>query len=100
TVHQALLTMSSGRCGLVVIVDDRRTPLGIITDGDLRRALQSGKNILDLNVTSIMTSPPVTVRSDATAHDAKERMHRLRIKALVVVDANNRVEGVVDVFDG
>lgn len=98
-VHEALLTMSAGRCGLVVIVNEAHHPIGIVTDGDLRRGLQSRSDLLNLPISSIMTAPPVTIRSDALVHDARERMHGLRIKALVVVDGNNLVEGVVEIFD-
>lgn len=99
TVREALLTMSAGRCGLVVVVDEARMPLGVITDGDLRRGLQAKPDLLNLTVSEVMTSPPVTVREDVSVHDAKERMHRLRIKALVVVDAQGAAVGVMDIFD-
>lgn len=98
-VREALLTMSSGRCGLVVMVDEANHPLGIITDGDLRRGLQGIPEYLELTAAEVMTAPPVTILASATAHEARERMHRLRIKALVVVDDENRVVGVVDIFN-
>jgi arabinose-5-phosphate isomerase len=99
SVREALLTMSAGRCGLVVFVNETRNPVGIITDGDLRRGLQASADLLALPAAGVMTPSPVTIREDASVQEATERMHRLRIKALVVVDAGNRVVGVVDIFD-
>lgn len=99
TVREALLTMSAGRCGLVVIVDTERRPVGIVTDGDLRRGLHSRGDLLSLPLSSVMTKPPVTIRQDVLAHEASERMRRLRIKALVVVNEDGQVVGIADIFD-
>ncbi len=96
----ALLPMSSGRCGLVIVTDDYQCPLGIVTDGDLRRALQQDAQALQRPISEFMTRKPVTVREDATIREAQERMHRLRLKALVVVDAKQRVVGVIEIFNG
>ena len=100
SVREALLTMTSGRCGLVIVVDNAGSPVGIVTDGDLRRALQSRPEMLDLAVSEIMTAAPVTIRDDATVHEAEERMHRLRLKALIAVDSRHRVTGIVEIFSG
>lgn len=97
-VSEALLTMTAGRCGLVVVVDEASAPLGIVTDGDLRRALQERPGLLELPVSEIMTDKPVTIREDATVNEAEERMRRLRIKAIVVVNSHQRVTGVIEIF--
>lgn len=97
---EALLPMNSGRCGLVIVTDDAGHPLGIVTDGDLRRALQDDPQALQVPVSTYMTHKPVTVRGDATIREAEERMHRLRLKALVVVDARQRVSGIIEIFNG
>ena len=98
-VSEALFTMTRGRCGLAVVVDEAGEPVGIITDGDLRRALQQRPGLLDLPVSEIMTAQPVTIHQDATLHEAEERMHRLRLKALVVIDRKHRVAGVIEIFN-
>jgi len=97
-VREALLSMTSGRCGLLIAVDDALHPVGIVTDGDLRRALQRQPNLLDLTVSDIMTRDPVTIPEDASVQLAEQRMRRLRLKALVVVNGQNRVSGIVEVF--
>ncbi|HEX9619475.1 MAG TPA: KpsF/GutQ family sugar-phosphate isomerase [Polyangiaceae bacterium] len=97
-LSDVLPTMTTGQCGLVIAVDSEGRPLGIVTDGDLRRALMRQRDLGSLSVSDVMTRDPVTVREDAELSHARERMHRLRLKALVVVDAEQRVSGVVEVF--
>jgi len=99
SMQEALLAMTRGRCGLVVATDAARAPLGIITDGDLRRALQRDPKLLTEKVADVMTASPVTIREDASLYDAEQRMHRLRIKALVVVDAEQHMVGLLEIFD-
>lgn len=96
---EAVLVMNAGGCGLVVIVDADRQPIGIVTDGDLRRALQHPQGLLGTRLSEIMTRNPVTIRETATYKEAQERMHRLRLKALIAVDEANHVTGVVEIFD-
>jgi arabinose-5-phosphate isomerase len=100
SLADALLAMTAGRMGLVIAVSGAGEPLGIVTDGDLRRTLVgAGAAMTGLQVADVMTSNPVTIRQDASLREAHERMHRLRLKALVVVDADNRVTGVIEVYD-
>lgn len=98
-MDEALVVMNAGRCGLVIVVDEHRRSIGIVTDGDLRRGLQRPQGLLTAELSEIMTPRPVTIRETATYKEAQERMHRLRIKALVAVDDANRVTGVVEIFD-
>jgi arabinose-5-phosphate isomerase len=99
SIREALLVMTAGRSGLVVLVDAARHPLGIITDGDLRRGLQSTPDLLERPASELMTAPPITIRHTAWAREANERMRRYRVKALVAVDAQNQMVGVVEIFD-
>jgi arabinose-5-phosphate isomerase len=97
-VSEMLMTMTGGRCGLVVVTNENRQLRGIVTDGDLRRALQSNRELLQCKVSDIMTSQPVAIHESALVREADERMRRLRIKALVVVNDDNQVCGVVEIF--
>ncbi len=100
TLNDALKQMSLGRCGLVVAVDEQRTPVGIITDGDLRRILaKCGSGFESLTVADVMTHDPVTIRDSASLDYAREKMHLLRLKALIVVNDENQLLGVIEVFD-
>jgi len=98
SVGEMLQRMSNGHCGLIIAIDGSKTPVGLVTDGDLRRALQRHTDLLSLTVHEIMTAKPVTIHEDASLRDARERMHRLRLKALVVVDSEERLTGVIEIF--
>jgi arabinose-5-phosphate isomerase len=97
-VGEMLQYMSHGRCGMIIVTDNSSVPIGLVTDGDLRRALQRHTNLLKLPVSKIMTMKPVTIHELASTRDARERMHRLRLKALVVVDGEGKLTGVVEIF--
>jgi arabinose-5-phosphate isomerase len=97
---EALLTMTAGRMGLVIAVNAAGEPLGIVTDGDVRRAVVTANgNLTSYRVADVMTPRPVSIHQDTSLREAHERMHRLRLKALVVVDDHNHVTGVIEVYD-
>jgi len=98
TVGECLVTMTQGRLGLAIVMSGPRL-VGLVTDGDLRRAMQRHDNLLNLPVSEIMTLNPVTINEDTLFGDAHKRMQIMKLKALIVVDAKNKVCGVVDVFD-
>jgi len=101
SVREAIFSMTSGRLGLAVIVDDRRL-LGILTDGDLRRALIMDPGMQEKPVRDFMTPVPVTIRSDAMVSEAEILMRKYKIRALVVTGAdpveNDRVVGILEIF--
>jgi arabinose-5-phosphate isomerase len=97
-VSEMLMSMTAGRCGLVVVTNTNRQLRGIVTDGDLRRALQVHRDLLQRTVSDIMTSQPVAIHESASVREADERMRRLRIKALVVVNDDNQVCGIAEIF--
>ncbi len=95
SVGEALVSMASSRWELLIVVDAVGSPLGIVTPAELKVAVRSGNGVLGHPVSSIMSADPVTVSEDATQHAADEKMQRLRLSALVVVDGEQRVSGVV-----
>jgi arabinose-5-phosphate isomerase len=97
---EALLAMTAGRMGLVIAVDTTGEPLGIVTDGDVRRTVVAADgNLTSYRVADVMTPRPVSIHQNTSLREAHERMHRLRLKALVVVDDRNCVTGVIEVYD-
>lgn len=98
TVGESLITMTEGRLGLVLVMNGDRL-VGLITDGDLRRAMTRSSGALNLRVSEIMTLNPVTIDEDTMLADAHQRMQSLKLKALVVLDGDGKVAGVVEVFD-
>ncbi|MEZ5316545.1 MAG: KpsF/GutQ family sugar-phosphate isomerase [Vicinamibacterales bacterium] len=91
--------MSSKRLGMTCVVDAGGRLLGVVTDGDLRRHMTSGANLLDRSAREIMTGTPVTIRGDVLAAEAVRVMEERKITALVVVDPAAVVQGVVHLHD-
>lgn len=91
--------MSSKRLGMTCVVDTEGQLLGIVTDGDLRRHLTSGANLLDQQAGDIMTTAPVVISPKLLAVEALQQMEQRKITSLVVVDDSRRVTGVVHLHD-
>lgn len=98
TVGRSLATMSDGRLGLLLVQSGHRL-VGLVTDGDLRRAMLRGGDIREVCVAEIMTRNPATISEDAPVSEAQARMRTLKLKALIALDAEGRVSGVIEVFD-
>lgn len=98
SIRESLVTMTAGRLGLVLVVQGGKL-LGIVTDGDLRRALQSHDQILDFPISRIMTRAPVVIEENAKLEDAEKRMKKEKIKALVVQDKKGKISGILEIFD-
>ncbi len=101
TLAQALVEMSRKRLGMTAVVDTEQTLLGIFTDGDLRRALDtSGLDIHTTPIASVMTRNPVTIGAQALATEAARLLETRKIgSGLIVVDSEGRVTGALNVHD-
>ena len=97
-VGESLVKITEGRLGLVLVMAGEKL-VGLITDGDLRRAMLRHEDLLTMPVSDIMTDNPVTIDEDCLLDTALERMQQLKLKALVAVDSRGRVTGVIEVFD-
>ena len=91
--------MSSKRLGMTCVVDQRGRLSGIVTDGDLRRHMTPGSNLLDKQAGDVMTESPVTIARSVLAVEALRTMEEKKITSLVVVDASGIVEGVIHLHD-
>src|SRR5436189_2105233 len=94
--------MSSKGLGMTCVVDaDDEALLGIITDGDLRRRMERGGEILDLRAADVMTRHPVTVSRATLAAEALNVMEQRKITSLVVAEGGEpkRVAGVLHIHD-
>jgi len=100
-MRDVIYEMSSKGLGMTCVVDGDDTLLGIITDGDLRRRMERGAEILDLTAGDVMTRQPVTVASDTLAAEALNIMEQRKITAIVVADAGRpgQLAGVVHIHD-
>ncbi len=84
SVRDAILEITSKRLGLTGVVDRQGKLEGVITDGDLRRALESGNDVLTKQVVDVMTHTPKTIQKDALAAKALKLMETYSITALFV----------------
>jgi len=99
SMDRALLVMTEKRFGCLGVVDTAGRLIGIVTDGDLRRAM--GPDLLSRPVGEVMTKTPRTIAADALADEALHAMNAedRPITALFVVDANNRPHGILHIHD-
>ncbi len=98
SIGQSIVRIGEGRLGLVLVMSGERL-VGLVTDGDLRRAIRMHDNLLSLPVSTIMTENPVTIDENVLLSVAQQRMQQMKLKALVAVNAHGRVTGIVDVFE-
>ena len=95
----AITIVSKGKLGLAIVMDSDNKLEGIITDGDIRRAvLKYEKKMFDLNVSDIMTRNPKTIRHDANHTEVDKIMRQHNIHALIVTDDYDKVIGIIDSF--
>lgn len=95
---EAITDVSKGRLGLCVAEVDGRIA-GIITDGDIRRAVESSREkFFDLRVKDIMTRNPKTVSPDTRITEVERLMNTCKIHAVLVTDNQKHLLGVVDHF--
>ena len=98
-MQEAMLVMSSKMLGCVGIVDTAGKLTGVITDGDLRRAMSS--DILSKKVTDVMTKNPKTISPDVLAAEALNTMNNTGkgITQLFILDDEQRPVGVIHIHD-
>ena len=92
-------TMSAKGLGAALVTDADQRLLGIFTDGDLRRQVQRGADLRTLSAGAVMHAQPKTIRSDALAVAAAELMEQHRITSVAVVDAQQRLVGMLGIGD-
>ena len=99
TLGEVIIAISDARLGIAAIVEDGRL-IGVITDGDVRRAMAKYKaDFFNIKAEEIMTRTPKTVAPDARITVAEEMMRRNKIHSVVVVDGNQAVVGIVEFFN-
>ncbi|UTL89826.1 KpsF/GutQ family sugar-phosphate isomerase [Pseudomonas fluorescens] len=96
--HDCLLVMTKSRLGLAVVMDGDGL-IGIVTDGDLRRALLDDTAVTGETVEKLMTANPHTILDEAHLSEAESYMKDHKIRALAVKDVSGKVVGVVEIFD-
>jgi arabinose-5-phosphate isomerase len=95
----ALLAMTRGGMGMAVAVTPTGKLEGIFTDGDLRRALESGIDIRSARFAEVLTRNPRSIGPDALAVEAAAIMERLRINQLLVLADDGALAGALNTHD-
>jgi arabinose-5-phosphate isomerase len=91
--------ITSKRLGMTCVVDTDGRLVGIVTDGDLRRHMTPGSDLLSHRAQDVMTPRPVTIQRGLLAVEALRVMEQRKITSIVVVDDRKVVEGVVHLHD-
>ena len=100
SVKDALFVMTqTGAAGATCIVDGKGHLLGYFTDGDLRRLLQNGSDLLNKNITEVMTRNPHHILDTRPAIDAAKMIHSTHVDNLPVLDKSGKVVGIIDEKD-
>lgn len=98
-LSDALLEITRKGLGMTTVVDPNGVLCGVFTDGDLRRTLDSGKDIHKTLISDVMSVRSKKVRENALATEAVHMMQENSIYTLIVVDDHNALKGVIRMHD-
>lgn len=99
SLADAIVEMTRSRLGMCAVVDHKRAPIGVVTDGDLRRHVDELGDIKSIAVQRIMTPDPCTIEAGELAAKAVDVMQAHRIQGLLVVDSNGELIGALNFQD-
>jgi arabinose-5-phosphate isomerase len=91
--------MSQKGMGFAAVMDPTGGLLGVFTDGDLRRLIEQGADLRSMHAAQVMHPKPKTIRPEALAVEAAEKMEQHRVTSLVVVNALGVVVGALNTND-
>ena len=91
--------MSAKGVGAAAVVDEQGRPVGIFTDGDLRRRIEAGLDLRAVRAQDVMHAHPRTIGADALAADAAQAMERHAITSVLAIDAAGVLVGIVHIGD-
>ena len=99
SIKKVINILSSGKCGLAVVVNDNNI-IGVISDGDIRRAMESNEtNFFKLKASDIMTKEPRTVLENTKLKIAGDLMFSEKINSLIVKNDKGLLVGIVQSYD-
>lgn len=99
-LKDAILVMSEGRLGSVIIEDENKKVIALLSDGDLRRALMNDDFSMDCKVEDIATKNPRRLKNkELLASDALQIIENYKIQLLIVTDENDKLVGVLHIHD-
>jgi arabinose-5-phosphate isomerase len=95
----ALLEITQKGMGMTAIVDEQQRPIGVFTDGDLRRLIEKVQDFTKIVIRDVMHANPRRVRPEQLAVDAVAVMEQFRINQMLVVDQDERLVGALHIHD-
>ena len=98
-LSRTLLEMSAKGLGMAAVLDEQGGVAGIFTDGDLRRTLDAGFDVHATATAEVMTRNPRTIAETCLAAEALRMMEEHRINALLVLDEDQQLAGVLNMHD-
>ncbi|MBR6292127.1 MAG: KpsF/GutQ family sugar-phosphate isomerase [Bacteroidales bacterium] len=97
-VSDTIIEISRAKQGFAIVIENDKL-IGVVTDGDVRRAMQNyQERFFSLTVNDIMSRNPKTIDLHAQLSDASEMMRHNSIHTLVVTDPDGKVVGLIDSF--
>jgi arabinose-5-phosphate isomerase len=99
SLSTALLEITRKGIAMTAIVDDDSRPIGVFTDGDLRRLLEHVQDFTKLSIADVMHVNPQVIKPDQLAVEAVELMEKFRINQLLVTDTEGKLVGAVHIHD-
>ena len=97
-ISDTIIEISKTKQGIAVAIEDGRI-VGVVTDGDVRRAMQSRQEqFFALTVRDIMSTTPKTILQTAKLSEAEEMMRKYNIHSLIVVNDSQELVGIIDTF--
>jgi arabinose-5-phosphate isomerase len=98
-LRDALMEITAKGLGMTAVTDDGGRVVGVFTDGDLRRCLDRGIDVMTANVGEVMTPGGKRIAPERLAVDALNLMEENQITALLVIDDNDRLCGALNMHD-
>ena len=93
----AIIHVSKGKLGLGISLDEDQRVIGLITDGDIRRAMEKWQaEFFNKTVSDIMTTTPKMVTPKTKISEIQRIMHKYKVHTVLVVDKDNHLKGIVD----
>ncbi len=99
SLSAALMEITRKGMAMTAVVDEQFRPVGVFTDGDLRRLLERGQDFAKFCIADVMHANPQTVNQDQLAVDAVQLMEQFRINQLLVTDAAGVLTGALHIHD-
>ncbi|MBM3886827.1 CBS domain-containing protein, partial [Candidatus Dependentiae bacterium] len=99
TFENFIVTITEKKMGIGIVIDANNKLLGIITDGDIRRACKQGPRVFNIPAIEIMTKNPKTIYNDKLASSALNIMETHSITSLVVTNKNQEPIGIIHIHE-